>query len=281
MKDKKVIYPCAVCGEIKPEKFKIYFDGYVKLYQCKRCFFVAQYPGPGINTIIKEYEDIYSLDFLKSGKDFMYPERSKVFNDIAQRIKNIKGTNVKILDVGCGDGHFLYHAGKLGFECYGVEPSKVLADYASKKNNCNVIQANYNKTIFPENSFDVISFIQVIEHLEDPISVLEIAKYHLREDGLLVIEVPSLHAPHFLAYKFSKIKKFVKPPHGIIYSHFGYYCPSSLNYLTSICGFEKLSLITGRWQVKYTGILKFIALITDPIFNALKIGGILYFGIKK
>ena len=272
---------CPVCGENKSEAFKIYFEGYVKLYQCKKCSFVAQYPGPGGSTIVEDYEDFYSLDFLKKGQEFMYPDRCRALTDIAQRIRSIMGTNLKILDIGCGDGHFLFICENFGFKCFGVEASKVLANYASLKVNGKIICACYNKELFQKNSFDVITFIQVIEHLVDPFCILNIAKYHLRPGGLLVIEVPSIHSPHFLAYRFTHIKKFVKPPHGIIYSHVGYYSPRSLTYLTNRCEFEQLLLVTGRWRVKYSGVLRAISLVTDALMDAFRIGGILYLGKKR
>jgi SAM-dependent methyltransferase len=281
MDNEKLTVSCPVCGESKPEAFKIYFDGYVKLYQCRRCSFVAQYPGPGSSTIVEEYEDCYSLDFLEKGQEFMYPDRHRGLTDIAKRIRSVMQSNLKILDVGCGDGFFLFICKKLGFKCFGVEPSHVLANYALSKVKGKIIRAYYNEEIFQKDSFDVISFIQVVEHLRDPFSILNIAKYHLRPGGLLVIEVPSIHSPHFLAYRFTGIKKFVQPPHGVIYSHVGYYCPRSLTYLTDRCGFERLSLFTGRWRVKYSGVLRAISLVADPLMNASRIGGILYFGRKR
>jgi SAM-dependent methyltransferase len=272
--------PCAVCGQTKPEMFRSWFDGYVKLYRCKQCGFVAQYPGPGTSTIITDYEDAYSLDFLNKGHEFMYPERRNAFQDILNRIIKIKSGS-RILDVGCGDGHFLYLCSKKGFDLYGVEDSKELSSYAAQKTGAKIVKGLYDRDMFPENHFDVITLIQVLEHIPDPMSALEIAKYHLRENGILVIEVPSIYAPHFIAYELTGIKKFVKPPTGVIYSHYGYFSPKSLTTLTERCGFKKLSVTTGRWQYKYTGQLGNVGKVIDPLLNLLRIGGILYFGAKN
>lgn len=271
--------PCPLCDENIPENFRIYFDGYVKLFKCRTCGFVAQYLGPGLFVLKTNYEDSYTLDFIYKGQEFMYPERRVVFQDIVDRISNIKG-NSKILDVGCGDGHFLHLCAIKGFECHGVEPSKTLASYAASKTGANVIQAEYKKTLFPENSFDVITFIQVLEHIPTPLALLESAKYHLRPGGILVIEVPSIYAPNFLAYRWTGIKWFVKPPGGIIHCHVNYFSPKTLAKLTEKIGFKQYEIVTGRWKYKYTGLLKCIGIFADPLMNATRVGGILYIGIK-
>jgi len=271
--------PCAVCGEIKPEMFKIWFDGYVKLYRCMMCGFVAQYPGPGKFTVVTDYQDFYSLDFVNKGQEFMYPKRRRALQDILNRLTTQK-TSDRVLDVGCGDGHFLYLCSQKGFDCYGVEDSIALSSYASQKTGAKIAQGLYDREMFPQDYFDIVTFIQVLEHIPNPVSALEIAKYHLRDKGILVIEVPSIHSPHFLAYQCTGIKWFVKPPDGVIYSHYGYYTPKSLKALTKRCGFKELKITTGRWQYKYDNLLGKVGKIIDPLLDSLKIGGILYIGQK-
>jgi SAM-dependent methyltransferase len=276
---KELCKPCAVCGETHSESFKIWFDEYIKLYKCLKCGFVSQFPGPGKFKVIDDYRDLYSLDFLKQGKEFMYPNRKSIFQDTLNRIAVIKKSG-DILDIGCGDGHFLYLCSLMGFNCFGVEDSKVLSSFASQKTGANIILGRYTKEMFSAESFDVITLIQVLEHIPIPIIALETAFYHLRRNGILVIEIPSISSPHFLAYRFTGIKKFVKHE-GVIISHFGYYSPKTLMTLTRNCGFDKISLVTGRWQFKYNGLLKLISKFIDPIINALKVGGILYIGTKR
>lgn len=270
--------PCAVCGETRPESFKVWFDGFVKLYECRACGFVSQFPGPGESTIMTDYEDFYSVDFLNHD-EFKYPGRRRALQDIADRIARLKGEG-DILDVGCGDGHFLYLCSKMGFNCSGVESSRALSEYAATKTGARVVLGLYNKRMFPAESFDIITLIQVLEHVPEPVETLEAAHYHLRKNGLLLVEVPSIHSPHFLAYRWTGVKKFVKPPNGVIRSHIGYYHPKSLTTLTQKCGFETADLVTGRWQYKYSGFLGGLGKGLDPLLNAVQVGGILYLGSK-
>ena len=271
--------PCAVCGETQTGSFKIWFDGYLKLYKCLKCGFVSQFPGPGNFSIIDDYSDMYSLDFLKQGQEFMYPDRRSIFQDTLNRIFTIKKAGA-ILDIGCGYWQFLYLCSKMGFNCFGVEDSKMLSSYASQKSGANVILGRYSKEMFAAESFDVISLIQVLEHIPNPIVALETAYYHLHRDGILVIEIPSINYPEFLAYRITGIKKIVSNHRAVISCHFGYYSPKALMHLTRNCGFEKISLVTGRWRFKYN-FFKQLGKLIDPILNVSRIGGILYIGTKK
>jgi SAM-dependent methyltransferase len=272
--------PCPVCGETDPDCFRIWFDGHLKLFRCHTCSFISAFPSPGKSSVIYDYRDLYNLDFTKNGQKFMYPERENALTDIAGRIKKIIKTG-DLLDVGCGDGQFLYQCSVTGFNCKGVEESKILSDYASKLTKLEVICGKYVKDMFPPQSFDVVTMVQVLEHIPDPGNALEAARYHLRENGIIVIEVPSVNSPHFLAYRLTRLQKFVKNSNGVIYSHVGYHKPTTIMNLTGRHGFEKIVLVTGRWQYKYSGSLRLIGRGIDPALNLFGIGGILYIGRKK
>ena len=271
--------PCAVCGEHRPEKFRIWFDSYLKLYRCATCGFVAQYPGPGGDLVMTDYSHAYTLGFLEAGHEFMYPQRRRVLQDIVNRIKTHtpKGD---LLDIGCGDGHLLYLAHKAGLSPHGVEDCDTLAKFAAQKANANVICGRYHRDMFPEASFDAISLVQVLEHIPTPAETLKTVLYHLRPGGTLLVEVPSITSPHFLAYRMTGVKWFARPPGGVIPSHCGYYAPKVLQGLAEVCGFHTKSVVTGRWQYKYSGAIRTIGAILDPVFNALGVGGILYIGQK-
>lgn len=271
--------PCPVCGEDRPELFKIFYDGHLKLYKCRRCGFVAQYPGPGKVSLIVNYENFDNLEFLKDGREFMHPEKSDAFIDIIKRI-SFYCSQGKLLDIGCGDGHFLSLCTKYGYECYGVEWNKSLSSYATLKSGAVITQGAYSKNMYRENSFDIITLIQVLEHCLMPNSILEAAMYHLRPGGLLIIEVPSINSPHFLAYKFTRIKYFVNSPVGVVFYHLSYFNPKTLATLIDKIGFVKIDLITGRWACKYQGIQNKMGKAIDSLLNLLKIGGILYIGAK-
>ena len=89
-----------------------------------------------------------------------------------------------VLDVGCGAGDFL---STLPAELtkYGVEPSVAAAAAASKRGVS--IAAPTLAQLSPQMRFDVITMIDVIEHVADPKALLDQALSHLAPAGSLII----------------------------------------------------------------------------------------------
>ena len=272
--------PCGLCGENDPAHFRIWFDDFVKLYKCQTCGFVEHHCGPGRPTVSYDYEHRDLLWFLERGQKFAHPEWRGLFEDTVARIRR-EVPSGKLLDVGCGCGQFLSLCAEAGYEVYGVEDNAGRAEYSAEVSGAEVKRAQYSTDLYPENTFDVISFIQVLEHMLVPKETLEAARYHLKPGGLLLVEVPSIRAPHFLAYQMTRMKRFVLTGSGVQQWHIGYYDHRTLQRMIEESGFESGTIVTGRWGPKYDGALGLIGRIFDPVFNAARIGGLMYMGRAK
>ncbi len=104
----------------------------------------------------------------------------------------------QILDIGCGDGHFLYYLKKT-YNCvpFGIDLSERYCKYL--KNILGVSAENISLEDFSpkKNLFDIIISRHVFEHLDNPISSLKKVYNLLADDGYFVFEVPSVHYPSF------------------------------------------------------------------------------------
>ncbi|MDR3001431.1 MAG: methyltransferase domain-containing protein [Fibromonadaceae bacterium] len=114
----------------------------------------------------------------------------------------------RLLDVGCGwEVKFLksvepYIASGVGidFKAPNLETEKL-----------KTITATLNdKLPFEDNSFDVVSLMAVLEHLEKPLDILLEIRRVLKKDGILVGTVPSKAAKpvlEFLSYKLGIVNE--------------------------------------------------------------------------
>lgn len=111
-----------------------------------------------------------------------------------EMLKYLPENAKKILDIGCGNGAFASLVKqKNGAEVWGIElmedEAKVAVDVLDK-----VFVGNCEKHIggLPENYFDVIYMNDVLEHLVDPYSVLEILKSKLAPNGVVISSIPNV-----------------------------------------------------------------------------------------
>ncbi|RIH84528.1 Ubiquinone biosynthesis O-methyltransferase [Calidithermus terrae] len=96
----------------------------------------------------------------------------------------------RLLDVGCGSGDFMARMRDLGWQVAGVEPDPTAAQLAQQR-GLEVHQGTLEEAGLAEESFDVVTLNHVIEHLPDPISVLQTCRRLLREGGKIVIATPN------------------------------------------------------------------------------------------
>jgi len=104
-----------------------------------------------------------------------------------------------LLDVGCGAGFWLNVAIEAGWDGLGIDLSPDAIAFARDRLGLNVIAGRMQDRELPESTFDVITLLETIEHLFDPMAVLRQAHRVLRPGGLIAITTPNLNS---LAFKF-------------------------------------------------------------------------------
>ena len=95
----------------------------------------------------------------------------------------------RLLDVGCAHGWFLETAGER-FEALGIEPDAVVGGRTAAR-GLPVRQGYFPDALQPGETFDVIVFNDVIEHIPDIGAALDACHARLDEGGLLVLNLPS------------------------------------------------------------------------------------------
>ena len=99
----------------------------------------------------------------------------------------------RLLDVGCGSGHYLVPLQRRGWEIYGVEPSPIgVANARAALGQDRIMQGDAQVLAgLPRASFDVVTMFHAIEHLVDPMLALRQARDLLKPGGRLVIATPN------------------------------------------------------------------------------------------
>jgi len=96
----------------------------------------------------------------------------------------------RLLDIGCGNGRFLAAMKLLGWNVYGVEPDPISAQLAKHLTGAE-IYSSFSEANFPRDFFDIITMNHVLEHIEEPLPLLNECYRILQTSGKLGIAVPN------------------------------------------------------------------------------------------
>ena len=106
----------------------------------------------------------------------------------------LRGTSIRkgarILDVGCGNGAFLYKMKQAGMETHGVELSHK-GCRAARTLGLDVREGILEQQRYPPDHFDVITLNHVFEHVPDPKETLRELKRILKPGGVLIMAFPN------------------------------------------------------------------------------------------
>lgn len=181
-----------------------------------------------------------ALTFYKNMGDTTYEttraERSLQAKKILHRIKRFK-TNGRLLDVGAGSGILVEQALALGYDASGVEPSESLSESAQKLKLPVITGTLPLPTL--QHPFDVVTLIDVIEHVDQPLAMLEEVSKCLRQDGICILVTPdvSSFAAHIMRGKWWHYRL----------AHIGYFDRKTLQQLTASTGFEIIATYRPAW----------------------------------
>lgn len=96
-----------------------------------------------------------------------------------------------LLDLGCGNGDFLALMRRLGWTAHGIEPDPRAAATARRQYGLHVDEGSIEGLDLPDDSYDLITALHVIEHLADPYRCVRRALRLLRPGGEMVLVTPN------------------------------------------------------------------------------------------
>ncbi|MDO9542468.1 MAG: methyltransferase domain-containing protein [Kiritimatiellia bacterium] len=126
--------------------------------------------------------------------------RKKVFAEHLILLESFRRNN-RILDVGAGHGFFLRACADRGWDCYGVESSRPAVDFARRHGALNLACGAFEEAIYPDEPFDAVTFLNVLEFLPDPKKALRKVHELLRPGGAVTVRFSNA-AFHVAAYRF-------------------------------------------------------------------------------
>ena len=123
----------------------------------------------------------------------------KRLNFVVSSVKSEKPvTDTKILDVGCGNGHISMYLGEIGYQVSGIDVSEDTIEKARKLNHLDNVSfsvVDAEDVQLPAKEYDAIVCSEVLEHLDQPSTLLTVLHQALKDDGKLIVTVPNGQGP--------------------------------------------------------------------------------------
>ncbi len=262
---------CLLCGHASIPLLK----GYERhgLVKCGSCGFVFM----GRIPTEQELTDFYSTYSYNEDKP-LSPHTARVYDALLDRFEPYRKLN-RILDVGCGTGHFLARAKARGWEVWGTEYSDAAIRHCAAK-GVPVVQGGLDPERINARPFDVVTSLEVLEHVTDPRADLAATFALVRPGGLFYCTTPNFNA--LLRYRFKASYSIIEYP-----EHLGYFTRRTLRKAAEAEGFRTLGIRTTgisftRFQTSYLSPDAPMALPNDPDEEMRdRIGGRWYFELAK
>lgn len=220
--------PCRACGGTGRPLFVK--RGY-SFRECNRCGcrFVS---GP-VPALV--YDEGYFNGDSFGGYPAYLQDRDLIGDNFRRRVDWLTplARGRRLLDVGAAYGLLVEAARGAGFDAVGLEPAGACVAWARDHLEVEMIEATVEDARIPPASFDVVTMMDVVEHLAEPSLALHQIRRWLRPGGLLVIETGDCES--LLARICGRRWYYYDPPQHLTYFH-----RRSLSEALSEAGFDPL-----------------------------------------
>jgi SAM-dependent methyltransferase len=233
---------CRICGSLQCADY-VRARGYT-IVQCADCGLRYVNPQPSEGELARFYA---AFDRESSWRGDGEEGFDRKIRDLVLRYC-FSGS---VLDIGSSRGNFLIAMSAAGFTPFGVEPSKQNSEFARTVNRIPTFTGSIEDFVAaaPRRSFDVVTMLNVLEHLRNPREVLLGLRNLMSEQGIVVVVVPDarLHAavgeflrklgvqdPYLMDRQKHPLVGFDPPQHLCSFE------PRTIRLLLERCGFEIL-----------------------------------------
>ena len=203
---------CYLCGSSKNTKR----DGSVRdnkdldILECSSCGLVFLSDKEHIKDSYYEESNMSEDLNMREWLNETQTDDTRRYEFVKEMIKN-----KDVLDFGSGAGGFLLQAKSIAKSVTGIElDTKTFSFYKT-----NEIKHTSNIEDLQDNSYDVITLFHVLEHLSDPLTILNLLMKKLKKGAKLIVEVPNANDVLLTLYKSTAFSHFTYwSPHLYLYN---------------------------------------------------------------
>jgi 2-polyprenyl-3-methyl-5-hydroxy-6-metoxy-1,4-benzoquinol methylase len=162
--------------------------------------------------------------------------RSTLYADIQAILERQSLNSRRLLDIGCGTGDLIASMGENGWKAAGLDLSSESVEFARKR-GLEVYDLSVEDFMEKHQppAFDAVTLLNILEHVPNPVALLNLIKRLLADGGIVVIRVPN----DFTELQINAQEHLKKQGWWIaVPDHINYFNFESLGTLLERLGFE-------------------------------------------
>ena len=238
---------CLVCESLDYSTFHR-FDEW-KVIRCMNCTLLYIHPLPSKEHLFSIADDSHSgagIDHIQhyfSAHDLSNHHDPVVqsFSTILDLLEeSVEGR--RLLDVGSGDGTFVALAIKRGWDAFALDCSPIAGKVARESYGVETLTYDFcSDGVLVEEHFDVVTMLDFLEHVIDPITAVRQARELIQKDGVFLVNSPNHQSvlcwviDSFRHISVRSVRNVIQRYYGV--AHVSIFNPRSLAHLLKKGGF--------------------------------------------
>jgi 2-polyprenyl-3-methyl-5-hydroxy-6-metoxy-1,4-benzoquinol methylase len=219
--------PDEAVNKVVAYSYDVLRDGHHAVVRCMDCGLVYASPRDTEAMLAQVYAGGSVLSYQREAKG-----KLESFRREARMLERVCGSGGPLLEIGCATGLFLRAAQEIGFDVHGCEPWVEAAALAQKDFGARVRAGAFDAAEWGSDRFRVIALWDVIEHVEQPVRLLESVHRLLRPGGWVVLSTPNFDS---MSRRLLQARwQFLERP------HLAYFSPATIGRLLAKCGFTEI-----------------------------------------
>ena len=254
----RLVKESGLSAPLEHNAFKITDSNYgqtAAIYRCESCGFLQ---CADIGDVLEFYEALEDIDY-EEGRDGRKLQAHKLLQSVMRW-----RSSGRLLDVGAGTGILVEEATELGFEAEGIEPS----EWAQVQGSKHELKIHHGTLPHPDaqGPYDLVTLIDVIEHVDNPVVLLRQIRDVMSDDGLGVVVTPdvSSFAARLMGWKWWHYRT----------AHIGYFNDSTIRHALRESGLRVIAQSRPGWFFKADYLVERLARYFPPARYLLKLPGL-------
>lgn len=268
--DTRVRFPSTLPEGAPPqnvEAFRCTSPGYGRhhtIVKCQNCGLIYTNPRFTGEEILDSYVAVEDPLYLEERDG-----RVLTFERHLRPLEKIKAPPGKLVDMGAYTGVFVEIAAQHGWDAFGVEPSHWAVEQA-REHGLHMIEGTLANSGLADNSLDVVTMWDVIEHVPNPFGEMQQAQRLLKPGGLLVVHTMDIDS------RFARVMGGRWP--WLMEMHIYYFSRRTLKHMLEKVGFTVIRiepqgryLRLGYFATRIGGFSPLLGRLLSRLFRLLRL----------